>query len=103
MKNGPTNKKIKAGGDLHYRVGGLKVHLPSRAFKITLRFFASSCSLVPVIVTTKLRDGRVFLLVVLSSDRAKQFVSVLNNAWTMKKNYLVTSSKGKKVVITQLG
>ena len=39
MKNGPTNKKILVGGDLHYRVGGLKVHLPSRAFKITLRCF----------------------------------------------------------------
>ena len=77
MKNGPTNKKIKVGGDLHYRVGGLKVHLPSRAFKITLRCFASSCSLIPVIVTTELRVDRVFLLGVLSSDRAKQFVSVL--------------------------
>ena len=69
--------KNKSGGDLHYRVGGLKVHLPSRAFNFTLRCLASSCSFIPVIVTTELRVDRVFLIGALSSDRAKQFVSVL--------------------------
>ena len=34
---------------------------------------------------------------------SKTTLPILNTAWTMKKNYLVTSSKGKQEGITQLG